>query len=58
MFAYLMGQVSKNQINIWDIISTLSTLTLVIAEKDLMRAYPALSDCIQHCRKKDGEPKP
>ncbi len=58
MFAYLINQVSRSRINIWDVISTLSTLTLVVAEEDLTRAYSALSDCIQHLRKKNKEPKP
>jgi len=54
LFAYFIDQISRIQINILDIISTLSTLTLVIAEEDLMRAYSVLSNCIQHFRKKDG----
>jgi hypothetical protein len=54
LFAYFIDQVSGVRVNILDIISTRSTLTLVIAEEDLMRAYSALSECIQHLRKMDG----
>jgi serine/threonine protein kinase len=57
LYGYFIDQMSKIPINILDIISTRSTLTLVIAEEDLMRAYSALSDCIQYFRKKDAEPK-
>jgi hypothetical protein len=39
-----------------DIISTRSTFMFVIAEEDLMRAYSALSDCIQQFRKEMDSP--
>ena len=58
LFAYFINQISKIGINILDMISTASTLTIVIAEQDLMRTYEALSNCIQYFRKKDGKPKP
>jgi serine/threonine protein kinase len=56
LFAYFIDQLSRVPINILDVISTRSTLTLVIAEEDLMQAYSALSYCIQHFRKRDGQP--
>jgi hypothetical protein len=56
LFAYFIDQLSRIPINILDVISTRSTLTLLIAEEDLMQAYSALSYCIQHFRKRDGQP--
>jgi len=58
LFSYFINQISKIGINILDMISTASTLTLVIADQDLMRTYEALSNCIQYFRTKDEEPKP
>jgi serine/threonine protein kinase len=58
LFAYFIDQISKIRISILDIISTRTTLTLIIAEEDLMRAYSALSKGIQHFREKDGMPTP
>ena len=57
LYAYIINQISRIPVNILDIISTRSTLTLVIAEEGLMRAYSALSDRIQYFRKKVAEPK-
>jgi serine/threonine protein kinase len=54
MFAYFINQLSRNRINILDIISTRSTLMFVVAGEDLMPAYSVLSDGIQHLRKEIG----
>lgn len=58
LFAYFINQISKIGINILDMISTRSTITLVIEDQDLLRTYAALSNCILYFRKMDEEPLP
>ena len=50
LFAFFIGQVSDIGVNILDIISTGSQLTLVTTEEDLIHAYTALTDNIRHYR--------
>ena len=50
LFAFLIGQVSDIGVNILDIISTGSQLTLVTREEDLIHAYTALTDNIKYYR--------
>lgn len=52
LYAYFITQVSTNGINILDIISTKSQITLVINENDLTKSYETINDCIKHFRKK------
>jgi aspartokinase len=51
LYAYFIGQISKQGINILDIISTRSQITLVVNEKELTRSYEAIKNCIIHHRK-------
>ncbi|MGB6000750.1 MAG: ACT domain-containing protein [Thermoanaerobaculia bacterium] len=56
LYAFFINQLSKNNINLLDIISTRSQITLVIDEDDLTRAYSALNECIRHCRGREEAP--
>ncbi|MGB6366192.1 MAG: protein kinase [Thermoanaerobaculia bacterium] len=56
LYAFFINQLSKNNINLLDIISTSSQITLVIDEDDLTRAYSALNECIKHCRGREEAP--
>ncbi len=53
LYAFFINQISKNNINILDIISTRSQLTLVVDEEDLTLAYSALNACIKYFRSKE-----
>jgi len=51
LYAYFIGQLAQNGINILDLISTTSQLTLVLAEGDLTPAFALLTDRIRECRR-------
>jgi serine/threonine protein kinase len=53
LYAFFVNQLSKNQVNILDLMSTRSELTLVIDEDDLTRTYSALNERIKHFRSKE-----
>lgn len=54
LYAFFINQVSKNNINILDIISTKSQLTLVIDEEDLTLTYSILNACTKYFRSKEN----
>jgi serine/threonine-protein kinase len=51
LYAYFIGQLADNGINILDMISTRSQLTLVLAEDDLTPAFSLLADRVRECRR-------
>jgi serine/threonine protein kinase len=58
LYAFFINEVSQTGVNLLDILSTGSQLTLVLAEEDLIKAYSALSDSIKYFRSATTEPKP
>ncbi len=52
LYAYFIGQISKNGINILDIISTRTQITFVLKESDITKAYGIINNCIKYFRKK------
>jgi serine/threonine protein kinase len=50
LYAFFIHEVSQMGVNLLDILSTGSQLTLVLAEEDLIKAYSALSDSIKYFR--------
>ena len=52
LYAYFMNQISKNGLNVLDVVSTRSQITFVINEKDLIKSYEVINNCIKHFRKK------
>ena len=50
LYAYFLNQISKNGLNILDVISTRSQITFVINEKDLIKSYEVINNCIKHFR--------
>ena len=51
LYAYFINQISKNGINILDVVSTKSQITFVIKETDLIKTYDVITDSIKHFRK-------
>ncbi len=52
LYAFFIGLISDNNINILDLISTRTQLTVIIQEDDLMNAYTILNNSIKHFRNK------
>jgi len=54
LYAYFIGQLAANGINILDVISAGRELALVLAEGDLTVAFELLSERIKECRRQSG----
>lgn len=52
IYAYFISQLSRNSINIIEIISTLSQLTFILKSNDLIRAYRILNNSVRYFRNK------
>jgi len=52
LYAFFIGLISDNNINILDLISTRTQLTVIIQEDDLMKAYMILNNSIKYFRNK------
>jgi len=52
LYAFFIGLISNNNINILDLISTRTQLTVIIDEDDLMNAYLILNNSIKYFRNK------
>jgi len=50
LYAYFINQISRNGVNLLDIISTKSQITFVINENDLTKCYNIINECIKHYR--------
>ena len=53
VYAYFISQLSRRGINIVEIISTYSQLTLVFNNSDLLNAYKILKESIEHFKQHD-----
>jgi len=51
IYSYFISKLSRNSINIIEIISTLSQLTFILKNKDLLNAYKLLIESIEYFRK-------
>ena len=54
LYAFFIGQLARNGINILELISTRTQLTLVLDEEDLSLAYAVLNESIRDFRSKEG----
>jgi hypothetical protein len=54
LYAYFLGRLAANGINLLDVISTTTQLTLVLAERDLTAAFALIGDGIRECRSHAG----
>jgi hypothetical protein len=52
LYAFFIGLISNNNINILDLISTRTQLTVIVDEDDLMEAYLILNNSIKYFRNK------
>jgi hypothetical protein len=52
LFAFFIGSISNNNINILDLISTRTQLSVLVDEDDLMKAYLILNNSIKYFRNK------
>jgi hypothetical protein len=52
LYAFFIGLISNNNINILDLISTRTQLTVIVDEDDLMKAYLILNNSIKYFRNK------
>ena len=50
LYSYFLTQLASHGINILEVVSTPSQLTLVVIEKDLIKSYEVLDGCIKHYR--------
>lgn len=57
LYSYFINQISRKGINLIEIISTLSQLTFVLRNDDLLKAYSLMNESINHFRKSLKESK-
>jgi hypothetical protein len=53
LYAFFIGQLARDGINILELISTRTQLTLVLDEEDLSPAYSVLNESIRDFRSKE-----
>lgn len=51
LYAYFINQISRNGINLIEIVSTLSQLTFVVSENDIIKAYELINAKIKYFRR-------
>jgi hypothetical protein len=51
VYSYFIGQLSRKSVNIIEIVSTYTQLSLILKSEDLLRAYSILEDSIRYFRK-------
>ena len=51
LYSYFINQISRNGINIIEIVSTLSQLTFVVRENDIIKAYEVINEKIKYFRR-------
>jgi hypothetical protein len=54
LYAFFIGLIANNNINILDLISTRTQLTVIVCEDDLMKAYLILNNSIKYFRNKNS----